>query len=206
MSLARAGWKKGLKGKRRIKKKSKEKFFSMCSAFCRLCLCLSYTLGWENKMRYFCELYEVCIVRHYTKDTHPHTHYMYIKKSISPPPPSFFASCENSKTKQHTSWFGKGASEWVRNCKVNVGWKATSNRVKWWADALSISEILQSLVLRTWAFLGCHSSTRRDGVPWIAFAILLLWLGNNSKKICASPKKSSQCTMKRVATLRCEFL
>lgn len=48
---------------------------------------------------------------------------------------------------------------------------------------------------------------RRYGVPWIAFAILLLWLGNNSKKICASPKKStSQCTMKRVATLRREFL
>lgn len=31
---------------------------------------------------------------------------------------------------------------------------------------------------------------RRYGVPWIAFAILLLWLGNNSKKICASPKKA----------------
>lgn len=93
----RAG-KKGLKGKRKMdKKKHVEREILLHVPFLTLD-------GWENKMRYFCELYEMCIVRHYTKDTHPHTHYMYIKKSISPPPPPpAHGSCENSKTKQHTS-------------------------------------------------------------------------------------------------------
>lgn len=87
-------------------------------------------------------------------------------------------------------------SEWVRNCNVNVDGEQPATE---WSDGSMLCRYQRYFNLLSYAlehFSAVILRLRRYGVPWIAFAILLLWHGNNSKKICASPKKEAAASVR----------